>query len=117
MNEARGYAKAILSNYHALIERQYVGDIDAIITLVDLEAAIDRAGLTDRQLEALRLVYDEDLTQADAGKRMGVGQDVVSTHLSAAIKKLDEIYEYDAWHDAILKEVYDEFTNGARRNN
>ena len=47
-------------------------------------------------------MYVEDLTQKSAGERMGVGQDVVSTHLDAATSKIDEIYEYIAWRNGEL---------------
>ncbi|MEY8188635.1 hypothetical protein AB4X15_03030 [Peribacillus simplex] len=48
--------RLLLSEYHALQERQYQGDTDAIILLADLETAINTAGLTDRQRQALDLV-------------------------------------------------------------
>lgn len=92
-------AKAILRNYHALKARTYVGDLDAICTLVDLERALAMAGLTKRQAEALRLVYGEDLTQASAGKRMGIAQKNVKENIDAAIVRLDEVYEAWAWMD------------------
>mgnify|MGYP000940852541 CR=1 FL=1 len=49
--------KRLLRDYHALVERQYDGDYDAVILLVDLATAIEKAGLTERQREALTLVY------------------------------------------------------------
>lgn len=90
-------AKAILRNYHALNARKYVGDLDAICTLVDLERAIAKAELTARQGEALRLVYIEDLTQAKAGKRMGISQVAVKQFLDEVIAEIDEVYEAWAW--------------------
>lgn len=95
-------AKAILRNLHALNERRYVGDTNASDTLVDFADAVNRANLTARQSEALRLVYVEDLTQKVAGERMGVGQDVVSTHLDAATVSLDAVYEAWAWREGEL---------------
>lgn len=89
--------KSLLEQYHALHERQYKGDYDAVCALVDLSQAITLAKLTARQTQALRLVYDEDLTQASAGERMGIGQDVVSGHIDAAITKIQRIY--DKWED------------------
>lgn len=92
-------AKAILRNYHALEARKYVGDLDAICTLVDLERAIAMAELTARQAEALRLVYGEDLTQKSAGKCMGVSQVAVKQFVDDAIARIDEVYESWAWMD------------------
>jgi DNA-directed RNA polymerase specialized sigma24 family protein len=62
--------RILLSDYHALINRQYQGDYSAVDVLVDLRKAIELAQLTGRQSEALRLVYEEDLTQEEAGKRL-----------------------------------------------
>jgi RNA polymerase sigma factor (sigma-70 family) len=56
------------------------------------------AGLTGRQSEALRLVYEEDLTQEEAGRRMGVSQQAVDQHVSGAIEAISEIYYYWARH-------------------
>lgn len=87
--------RSLLEQYHALYARQFKGDYDAVIALVDLEKAISLAGLTERQSEALRLVYDADLTQAVAGERMGTSQQAVGIALDAAISKIQRIY--DEW--------------------
>lgn len=91
----RSEAKAILRNYHALVERQYKGDVDAIVTLVDLDVAIKLAKLTARQAEALRLVYVEDLTQKSAGERLDVSREAVSLITEFAITKIQAVY--DKW--------------------
>jgi DNA-directed RNA polymerase specialized sigma24 family protein len=78
--------------------RQFQGDYDAVVLLVDLRKAIEMAQLTGRQSEALRLVYEEDLTQEEAGKRMGIGRRAVGYHVEDAIKAISEIYYYWANH-------------------
>ena len=85
-------AKAILRNLHALSERRYVGDTNASDVLLDFHYAVKRARLTDRQTEALRLVYVEDLTQRSAGERMGVTREAVSLFVSAGEEKVNGIY-------------------------
>jgi DNA-binding CsgD family transcriptional regulator len=90
--------RILLSDYHALINRQYQGDYAAVDILVDLRKAVEMAGLTGRQSEALRLVYEEDLTQEEAGRRMGIGQDVVSYHVTNAITAVSEVYYYWSRH-------------------
>lgn len=90
-------AKAILSNLHALRERRYVGDLDASDTLIDFERAVGFAKLTQRQAEAIRLVYGEDLTQKKAAEIMGVGQPNVKEYANDAIEKIDDVYEMWAW--------------------
>jgi predicted DNA-binding protein (UPF0251 family) len=56
------------------------------------------AQLTGRQSEALRLVYEEDLTQEEAGKRMGLDKPGVNNLLDRAIESISEVYYYWARH-------------------
>ena len=102
MKRKKSYAKAVLTNLHALRERRYVGDLDASDTLIDFERAVKAAKLTARQAEAISLVYDVGLTQKAAAAQMGVGQDVVSEHIRKATTELDEVYEMWAWLDGEL---------------
>jgi RNA polymerase sigma factor (sigma-70 family) len=90
--------RILLSDYHALVNRQYMGDYDAVVLLVDLRKAIEMAQLTDRQGQALRLVYEEDLTQEEAGKRLGVSQQAVEQHVNNAIEAISEVYYYWSHH-------------------
>jgi RNA polymerase sigma factor (sigma-70 family) len=90
--------RILLSDLHALIGRQYQGDYSAVDILVDLRKAISMAKLTDRQRQALRLVYEEDLTQEEAGKRMGIAQNSVSEALDRAIEAISEVYYYWSRH-------------------
>jgi hypothetical protein len=59
--------RILLGDYHALKIRRFNGDTAASDILIDLRKAIEMAQLTDRQGQALRLVYEEDLTQEEAG--------------------------------------------------
>jgi DNA-directed RNA polymerase specialized sigma24 family protein len=90
--------RILLSDYQALLNRQYQGDYDAVVLLVDLRKAIEMAQLTDRQGQALRLVYEEDLTQEEAGKRMGIAQNSVSEATDRAIEAISEVYFYWSHH-------------------
>ena len=95
--------KRLLRDYHALKARQYDGDYDAVILLVDLERAIELAGLTERQREALRKVYKEGKTIEDAGYELGISFQAVSIYANNAVKKIAEVYEKWCW----LGEGYD----------
>jgi DNA-directed RNA polymerase specialized sigma24 family protein len=91
--------RILLSDYHALINRQYQGDYAAVDILVDLRKAVEMAGLTGRQSEALHLVYEEDLTQEEAGKRMGgLAKQNVEDYAATALEKISEVYYYWARH-------------------
>ncbi|MDR7001581.1 sigma factor-like helix-turn-helix DNA-binding protein [Neobacillus niacini] len=90
--------RILLSDYHALLNRQYQGDYDAVVLLADLSTAIELAALTRRQAEALRLVYELDLTQEEAGRRMGVSQQAVEQHVNNAIEAISEVYYFWSHH-------------------
>lgn len=90
--------RILLSDYHSLVNRQYLGDYDSVIILADLSTAIEMAQLTDRQRRALRLVYEEDLTQEEAGKRMGIAKQNVHSYVNTAIEKISEVYYYWCGH-------------------
>jgi RNA polymerase sigma factor (sigma-70 family) len=90
--------RILLSDYHALLLRRFNGDTAASDILIDLYKAIELAKLTERQSEALRLVYEEDLTQEEAGKLLGIGQDVVSYHVERAVEAVAEVYWYWTKH-------------------
>jgi DNA-directed RNA polymerase specialized sigma subunit len=85
--------KRLLRDYNALKARQYAGDYDAVILLVDLATAIEKAGLTKRQREALTLVYFEDLSQVEAGERMGASKQTVNRLVTVATAKVARVYE------------------------
>jgi Protein of unknown function DUF134 len=97
LNTAAGI-KRLLAERGALELRQYAGDYDAVLMLIDLQTAITAAKLTERQSEALRLVYTEDLTQEDAARQAGVDKSVMSRRLDTAAEKIAEVYEYWGWH-------------------
>lgn len=87
--------RKLLSEIYRIAERQYIrGDYGATVELVDLERAIERADLTERQRTALRLVYFEELTQDEAAQRMGHSQSAVSQFIRAAISKIAEQYRH-----------------------
>ncbi|MBS2764145.1 sigma factor-like helix-turn-helix DNA-binding protein [Bacillus licheniformis] len=91
--------KTLLSDYPKFVSRKRLGEYEAAEVLLDLHNAIELANLTDRQREAVRLVYFEDMTQVEAGKRMEIGQDAVFKHIDAAANKIADIYYYWAGHN------------------
>lgn len=55
---------------------------------VDVMTLIKESGLTDRQRQAIDLVYLGDMTQEQAAEVMGVTQQVVDEHLTASFRKI-----------------------------
>lgn len=86
--------EAILENIHELRELRYYGDYTASDILRDFDVAMSEADLTARQAECLRLVYEEDLTQAEAGIFLGIDRSTVSHATTVAIRKLSRKYKY-----------------------
>ncbi|MBW7977973.1 sigma factor-like helix-turn-helix DNA-binding protein [Bacillus velezensis] len=97
LDNAEG-VKLLLADYQKFVSRKRCGDYAAVEVLIDIHKAIELAGLTDRQRQAIELVYFGELTQAEAGERMGIGQDAVSKLIDSATEKLADIYYYWAGH-------------------
>jgi hypothetical protein len=63
--------------------------IESIIDYIDLYDALENAGLTDRQREAVDLVYFDGMTQEDAADVMGVShRRIVGKYIDKALAKL-----------------------------
>ncbi|WP_181349410.1 sigma factor-like helix-turn-helix DNA-binding protein [Thalassobacillus sp. CUG 92003] len=92
--------KRLLRNYPAFQAKKYAGDFEATDILLDLERAVEKAKLTGRQAEALRYIYEEDMTQVAAGERMGVSQQTVIETYERAVDKIAEVYEQWGHKDA-----------------
>jgi DNA-directed RNA polymerase specialized sigma24 family protein len=68
------------------------------VVLADLAEAVRLAQLTERQRQAIELVYGADLTQKAAGERMGIRREAVKKHIDVSTTKIAQIYEYWARH-------------------
>lgn len=97
LDDAEG-VKLLLADYQKFVSRKRCGDYAAVEVLIDIHKAIDLAGLTDRQRQAIELVYFGELTQAEAGERMGIAKQNVEAYISRAAEKIADIYYYWAGH-------------------
>ena len=64
--------------------------IERLIDYLDLYDALENASLTDRQRQAINLVFFENMTQEAAADVMGIRRQVMARHLDAGIAKLHE---------------------------
>ncbi len=94
LNDSIG-VKALLRDRHKLASRRFNGDMAASDIIIDLHSAMNTAGLTERQTEAIALVYGMDLTQKDAAAIMGVSREAVTQFIEGAADKIARIYH--AW--------------------
>lgn len=92
LNSAEG-VRLLLGDYYALKLRRYNGDTAASDILIDLHTAIERAGLTDRQRQALRMVFIEDMSQVDVAHELRVSKQTVNRLVSVALAKVARVYE------------------------
>ncbi|MEC2215060.1 RNA polymerase sigma factor [Bacillus velezensis] len=97
LSNAEG-VKLLLADYQKFVSRKRCGDYAAVEVLIDIHKAIELAGLTDRQRQAIELVYFGELTQAEAGERMGIAKQNVEAYISRAAEKIVDIYYYWAGH-------------------
>ncbi len=77
---------------HAETLGDTIGVDDGGFTTAEHRATIERLmrSLTGREREVLRLYFDEDLTQAEIGRRVGVSQMQVSRIIRQAVARLRE---------------------------
>ncbi|MBG9774238.1 sigma factor-like helix-turn-helix DNA-binding protein [Brevibacillus laterosporus] len=88
---------AILRDIHHLRSSRFErGDYAACDVLIDLAEAIERAGLTAREKEALSLYYLDDLTQEEAGRTLGVGRRRVGQLILTGLERIACVF--DRWN-------------------
>ncbi|CAM2952755.1 sigma factor-like helix-turn-helix DNA-binding protein [Paenibacillus sediminis] len=109
LNDAAG-VKALLRDRHRISSARFRGDTAASDILIDLHSAINSAGLTDRQTEAVAWVYGVDLTQAKAAEIMGIAQPTVKQAVDEAAAKIASVYE--RWDYGAIDVEYEEITEG-----
>jgi DNA-directed RNA polymerase specialized sigma subunit len=92
LNTPKGVGR-LLKDMHKLHSRAYEqGDYAAIDILVDMEQAIEKAELTDRQDQAVDYLYRKDFEQGEAAKELGVDGSTLSRHRKAALTKIAAVY-------------------------
>lgn len=84
--------KALLRDCHLLGSRRFKGDTAASDILIDLHSAIESAGLTERQAEAIAWVYERDLSQAQTARMMRIRPDSVQDLIAAATGRIAAIF-------------------------
>ncbi len=108
LDNAEG-VKLLLADYQKFVSRKRCGDYDAATILIDIHKALELANLTDRQRQAIELVYFGELTQAEAGERMGISRISVREYVETSAEKIADIYYYWASHN-------EGYTTGGRIN-
>lgn len=61
--------------------------------MIDLHSALESAGLTERQAEAIGWVYGLDVTQTEAARQMGITQQAVEQFVNGAAQRVAGVYE------------------------
>ena len=97
--KAPGQAKATLARIHEIDSRRFLGDIAASDILIDFQAAVKKAGLTEMQKTAIALVYIDGHTHESAAEHMNVERSTITKAIKSGIQRIDEIYEYWGYLD------------------
>lgn len=83
----------LLKDFHKLKIRAYErGDLAAVDIRIDLQKAIELANLTDKQKQALDLLYNHDLSLKEAAAILGVDDSTLSRTRKAALNKIAKVY-------------------------
>ena len=110
LNDAAG-VKALLRDRHRISSARFRGDYAASDILIDLHSAMNSAGLTERQTEAIAWVYGADLTQAKAAEIMGVSPQAIDQFVDGAACKIAAVYT--RWEYGDLTVEYDDVSEEA----
>ena len=97
LDNAEG-VKRLLRDYNALTQRRFAGDYAACDILIDMEHAINRAGLTTKQIRCIRLLYVDQYTQKEIAEILNVRQTHISRYVTVATTKIARVFEYWARH-------------------
>lgn len=104
LNDAAG-VRSLLRDRHRISSARFRGDTAASDILIDLHSAINSAGLTERQTEAIAWVYGVDLTQEKAAELMGIAQKNVSEAVDRAVESIAGVYR--RWDYGDVEVEYD----------
>jgi len=85
----------LLKDFHKLKIRAYEkGDIAAVDIKNDLFLAIESADLTEKQRQAIHLLYIVDMDNGSAAKKLGIDSSTLSRNKKAALRKIVEVFRF-----------------------
>lgn len=93
MAKIKTKARALLENHDALVQRRYVGDTAASDELIDLATAIEKAGLTERQAQVIKLRYVDGWETDQLVKRFGSTRQAIKLVENDALAKIEAVFE------------------------
>ncbi|MCR8938777.1 sigma factor-like helix-turn-helix DNA-binding protein [Brevibacillus laterosporus] len=97
---------AILRDIHHLRSSRFErGDYAACDVLIDLAEAIERAGLTDREREALHYVYERDMTAREAARIMGINEPRAGTLIANGINRIVSVFSVWNYGEVTIEEA------------
>lgn len=84
---------AFFTLYHRLkAEAKSNSDSDLMLLLIDFEKACEAVELTERQAQALDLVFRHEYTQREAGEVMGISQQAVNQMIQVVATNIAKAY-------------------------
>lgn len=83
----------LLEMYPYLQSRAYYrADFEALNTIIDIGIAIDRANLSDDELNILECIFIDDLTQRQTMERLGITRNAVRYRTKQVLTKVGRAY-------------------------
>lgn len=107
LNDAAGVKMILRDRYRLASRRFHAADYAACDILIDLNSAIESAGLTTRQIETVAYVFGKwQLTQKEAASAMSISQQAVAQSLDEACTRIAAVYAN--WNYGELTVNYEE---------
>jgi predicted DNA-binding protein (UPF0251 family) len=94
LNDRHGVSKLLRDRHRIASRRFHAGDYAASDILIDLHSAIESAGLTERQAEAIAWVYGADVTHKRAAEIMNVSREAITQFVNNA-------YEFEITYEIV----------------
>ncbi|WPS88823.1 sigma factor-like helix-turn-helix DNA-binding protein [Brevibacillus halotolerans] len=97
---------AILRDIHHLRSSRFErGDYAACDVLIDLAEAIERAGLTDREREALYYVYEQDMTAREVARIIGISERRAGMLIDSGLGRVAAVFKWWNYGEVTIEEA------------
>ncbi|HDR8003445.1 sigma factor-like helix-turn-helix DNA-binding protein [Bacillus cereus group sp. BceL300] len=84
--------KKFLESYADICDKRAKGDLDASIILLDFQATLHQAPLSQREREVVYWRYERDLTEKETARVLGISKTSVKSYTQRACLKLADVF-------------------------
>ncbi|MGG0793160.1 sigma factor-like helix-turn-helix DNA-binding protein [Brevibacillus laterosporus] len=105
LNDREGVHAILRDIHHLRASRFERGDYAACDVLIDLAEAIERAGLTDREREALYYVYERDMTAREAARIIGISDRRAGMLIDSGLGRVAAVFKWWKYGEVTIEEA------------